>query len=227
MIHTISELVAVVNQLRASRSRVIIGIVGEPGSGKSTFTDAISHRLGCQSATIPMDGFHLSNRQLHRLNRAERKGAPDTFDVAGYVNLLRRLRDPSEEIVYAPDYVRDFEEPIAGSIAVPSEVPVVFTEGNYLLYADHQWDRVAPLLDQAWYLESDADRRIERLIRRHEQFGKSPAAAVMWATGSDEQNARIVRGTRTVADLEIDGDSLGIEIPGPAPLSTVTDHTLD
>lgn len=188
MIRSIDELVAVVNRLQAKRSRVIIGIVGEPGSGKSTVSQAIASRFD-SSAIIPMDGFHLSNRQLSLLGRAERKGAPDTFDVAGYVNLLARLRDPREHVVYAPDYIRDYEEPIAGSIAVPADVSPVFTEGNYLLHTEAEWAGVAPLLDHIWFLNSDSDRRIERLTLRHERFGKSRQDAAAWATGSDEDNA--------------------------------------
>lgn len=214
MIRSIDELVAVVNQLQGRRSRVIIGVVGEPGSGKSTVVQAIARRFD-SSAIIPMDGFHLSQRQLDRLGRANRKGAPDTFDVAGYVNLLARLRDPREQVVYAPDYTRDYEEPIAGSIAVASDVPVVFTEGNYLLHTEPEWSAVAPLLDQTWYLNSDHGRRIERLTRRHEEFGKSREDAAAWATGSDEENAEVVRRTRASADLQIDGDRLDIDTTVP------------
>lgn len=210
MIRSIDELVAVVNRLQAKRSRVIIGIVGEPGSGKSTVAQAIARRFE-SSVIIPMDGFHLSNRQLNLLGRADRKGAPDTFDVAGYVNLLARLRDPSEHVVYAPDYTRDYEEPIAGSIAVPAGVSPVFTEGNYLLHTDPGWSAVASHLDHIWYLNSDSGRRIERLKSRHEQFGKSREDAALWATGSDEDNARVVRRRRDAADLQIDGDNLDVD----------------
>ncbi|CAN5424025.1 nucleoside/nucleotide kinase family protein [soil metagenome] len=208
MVATIDELVAVVSQLLARRSRVIVGIVGEPGSGKSTVAEAISDQVDCRSVIVPMDGFHLSNRELKRLGRSERKGAPDTFDVAGYVNLLRRLRDVDDDVVYAPEYVRDLEEPIGGAIAVSSDIPVVFTEGNYLLHSEHGWDAVAPLLDGVWYLDSEPQRRVQRLIRRHERFGKTSDDAIAWATGSDERNASVVRRTRPAANLWIDGDAL-------------------
>lgn len=199
----IENLVAVINDLRSTRTRVLVGIVGEPGSGKSTLAGAIARQLDCSSAIVPMDGFHLANSELKRLGRADRKGAPDTFDVAGYVNLLHRLRHPAEGVTYAPDYVRSIEEPIAGAVAVPSEVCVVFTEGNYLLHTSDGWDAVRPLLDQVWYLDRDSAGRIEQLVRRHVRFGKTEQEAVEWATGSDELNARLVRDTRCDADLVI------------------------
>jgi pantothenate kinase len=206
MISTTSHLVSIIDDLRSRQTRVIVGIVGEPGSGKSTVTNTLVQQLDCESAVVPMDGFHLASAELIRLGRAERKGAPDTFDVAGYVNLLNRLRHPQGPVTYAPDYVRAIEEPIAGSIPVPADVPVIITEGNYLLHAGDGWGAVKPHLDVVAYLDCDPEQRIERLIRRHQLFGKAPDQAVIWATGSDERNAELVRNTRDAADLVIVDD---------------------
>jgi pantothenate kinase len=204
MITDTADLLGHVARVRAGRERVIIGLVGEPGSGKSTVADAIIDRLGANALTVPMDGFHLANRELQRLGRADRKGAIDTFDGHGYLNLMRRLRDQSESVVYAPDYVRDVEEGIAGSIAVPSDVPVIITEGNYLLAAAEPWSRLRGLLDEIWYLETPHDVRLERLIKRHIRFGKSADRAREWALGPDEANAQFIRGTREFADQTVD-----------------------
>lgn len=148
-----------------------------------------------------MDGFHLAGAELERLGRRERKGAPDTFDAAGYVVLLARLRDPSEELVYAPDFRREIEEPIASAVAVPRGVPLVLTEGNYLLVDEGPWARVRPLLDEVWYVEADEQTRIERLIARHVEHGRPPQAARAWVLGSDQRNAELVAATRRRADL--------------------------
>lgn len=210
----VDDLVRCVRRLQVGRDRVLVGIVGEPGSGKSTVAEAVATRLGGDVAVVPMDGFHLANRELARLGRLERKGAPDTFDVAGYLSLLGRLRSRADEVVYAPDYLREFEEAVAGSIAVTAEVPVVLTEGNYLLSRAGGWSQVAPLLDEVWYLDTEPARRVERLVARHVAFGKDAASARRWAEGSDEDNAAVVRGSRDYADRVIDGERLDLPLRG-------------
>ena len=114
--------------------RKILGLVGPPGCGKSTIAAALLELLGERAVAVPMDGYHLANVELARLGRAQRKGAEDTFDSAGYVSLLRRLRTQSaDEVVYAPEFRREIEEPIANAIPVFPQTPLVVTEGNLLL----------------------------------------------------------------------------------------------
>src|SRR3954449_10686167 len=177
-------------------TRRILGIAGPPGGGKSTVARAVVAELGDAARLVPMDGFHLAQAELVRLGRRDRMGAPDTFDSAGYVALLRRLRGP-EPVVYAPEFRREIEEPIAGAIAIPREVPLVVTEGNYLLL----WPEVRPLLDEAWYVETDEELRVQRLIQRHIQFGKTPEYARAWVMRSDERNAALVAETAASADV--------------------------
>jgi pantothenate kinase len=147
-----------------------------------------------------MDGYHLANEVLLDLGRRDRKGAPDTFDAAGYVALLERLRDQRDDVVYAPRFLREIEEPIANSIAVHRSTPLIITEGNYLLVGDGDFGRVRPLLDEAWFLVPDDAVRQERLIKRHMAYGKDPEAAREWALGTDEANARLVAATAVHAD---------------------------
>jgi len=150
-----------------------------------------------------MDGFHLANHELIRLGRRDRKGAVDTFDAAGFVHLLQRLHATEDEVVYAPSFVREIEEPIAGSIPVPADVPLVVTEGNYLLVAEGAWNHVRRFLDEAWYVEIDEPVRIERLVARHAAFGKPAEDARRWALGSDQVNATLVAATRCRADVVV------------------------
>ncbi|MDE2397330.1 MAG: nucleoside/nucleotide kinase family protein [Burkholderiales bacterium] len=177
--------------------RVMLGLVGAPGAGKSTLAEALRREFEAIAQIVPMDGFHLANVQLRRLGRAERKGAPDTFDAAGYVELLRRLRrQQAGETVYAPEFRREIEEPIAGAIAIEAETRLLIAEGNYLLLDQGAWSPVAGLLDEVWYLDIDDAFRRERLIGRHCQFGRSLEAATEWVDRSDEANARVIAATR-------------------------------
>jgi pantothenate kinase len=179
--------------------RRILGIAGPPGGGKSTVAREVVAELGELARLVPMDGFHLAQAELVRLGRRDRMGAPDTFDAAGYAALLARLRG-DEPVVYAPEFRREIEEPIAGAIAVPRHVPLIVTEGNYLLLDDERWRAVKPLLDETWYVETDDQLRVERLIQRHIEFGKTPEYARAWVMRSDERNAELVATTASSAD---------------------------
>jgi pantothenate kinase len=190
--------------LLASGQRKLLGLVGAPGAGKSTLASALLRAAGADRAqVVPMDGFHLSNAELQRLGRAGRKGAPDTFDSAGYVALLQRLRGqgPTDPIVYAPEFRREIEEPIAGAIAVLPTTQLVITEGNYLLHDAGPWAGAAGMLDEVWYVDIDDAVREERLLKRHQQFGRSPEAAREWVAGTDAPNARLIAATRVRADF--------------------------
>ena len=190
-------------RLVGTGQRQLLGITGAPGAGKSTVAERVVAALGTDAVLVPMDGFHLADAELERLGRRDRKGAPDTFDAAGYVSLLRRLRDAGPDTVYAPVFDRGLEAAIAGSIAVPPSTALVVTEGNYLLLDEEPWRQVRPLLDEAWFVAVDPALRVERLIARHVAHGRSPAAAMEWVLRSDEANAALVERTRELADLVV------------------------
>ncbi|MET8308906.1 nucleoside/nucleotide kinase family protein [Micromonospora sp. NPDC005173] len=200
---SVDELVARARALAEAGPRQLLGITGAPGAGKSTLAEQIVAEIGPTARLVPMDGFHLAQAQLVRLGRADRKGAVDTFDANGYVSLLRRLRRLEPTSVYAPEFRRELEEPIAGAIEVPPSVRLVVTEGNYLLLPDFPWQEIRSLLHEAWFLDLDAEVRLRRLTARHEAFGRSPEQARAWALGSDEVNAALVTGTAGVADLVV------------------------
>ncbi|MEV4385735.1 nucleoside/nucleotide kinase family protein [Micromonospora sp. NPDC049580] len=199
----VEELVARARSLADAGPRQLLGITGAPGAGKSTLAERIVAEVGPSARLVPMDGFHLAQSQLVRLGRADRKGAIDTFDANGYVSLLRRLRRLEPTSVYAPEFRREIEEPVAGAIEVPPSVRLVVTEGNYLLVPDFPWQEVRTLLHEVWFLDLDVELRQRRLTARHEAYGRSPEQARAWALGSDEANAARVTPTADRADLVI------------------------
>lgn len=202
--------------LAATGGRVIIGIAGCPGAGKSTAAAWLARALnaaGRPAVQVPMDGFHLANAELVRLGKRGRKGAIDTFDGWGYRALLERIAADRGTVVYAPEFDRRVEEPVAGAIAVPPETEVVVTEGNYLLDDEGPWPGVRAALTEAWYCETPEPLRLARLVARHERFGKSPEKARVWAAEVDERNAERIRASRHRADLVIDFEALHIGGP--------------
>ena len=191
--------------LLAAGGRRVLGIAAPPGAGKSTLAAQLLQALGAQAQVVPMDGFHLANSQLQRLGRAGRKGAEDTFDAAGYVHLLRRIREQQPgETIYAPQFRREIEEGIAGAVAVHSDTRLIITEGNYLLLDSAPWNAVRSLLDEAWYLALDDTERQRRLLERHMRFGRERADALHWIAITDEPNARLVAASKHRADWTIE-----------------------
>lgn len=209
---TFDDLVHRARTLPQGGRRAILGIAGSPGAGKSTLAEHLVRELNGAGdpwvAHVPMDGFHLADAELERLGRRDRKGAPDTFDAAGYAALLRRLHDEPGDVVYAPGFERVLEQPVAGAIPVPPTARLVITEGNYLLLDTGAWARVRSLLDEVWFCELSERERVRRLVARHEQFGKTHAEAVAWVARSDERNAELVAATRGRADLIVPGAAL-------------------
>lgn len=205
------QLVERATALAGQGRRALLGITGAPGAGKSTLAERLVEELGERTAVfVPMDGFHLANRELVLLDRLDRKGAHDTFDGWGYASLLRRLRDQrvraeqgDEGIVYAPQFRRDLEEPVGSAIPVRPEVPLVVTEGNYLLLEGAAWMHARETIDEVWFLAPDESQRLAQLIARHERYGRSPEEAKARSLGSDQRNAELIGATASRADLVV------------------------
>jgi pantothenate kinase len=197
-------LLRIKESLNRSTDRYLIGIVGKPGAGKSTLSAYLLEQLHSSEVTVvPMDGYHLSNAVLQELGRADRKGAPDTFDIAGFASLLQRIRNEKSADVYYPVFDRSIEESIAAQGVVTKETKVVIVEGNYLLHDSGGWEVISELLDELWFIDVDDEKRLERLIARHIAYGKSPADAESWSRGSDEVNARTIATGRSRAHAVI------------------------
>lgn len=209
-------VLAAAEALTAGPARRLLGIVGAPAAGKSTLAAALAGALGRHAASVPMDGFHLSQHQLETLGRAERKGAPDTFDGDGYRALLARIRTAAArgEIVYAPGFYREIEEPIAASLAVAPDTPLVITEGNYLLLEDQPWPTVAAELDAIWYLDVEPARREDWLLARHMRFGRNEADARAWIATTDRPNAERIVASAPRADRVLHWDGNCVRFAG-------------
>lgn len=197
------QLVARAKQLTVRSSRSVLGIAGQPGAGKTTLAQRLVAAVGSAACLVGMDGFHLSQAVLAQLGRQERKGAIDTFDGVGFVALMRRLRTPAHDVVYAPEFRREIEEPIAGAVAVRPEIQLVVVEGNYLLVPEPPWESLRELMDEVWYCEAPEDVRVAGLIARHRLYGRSEDEARAWTLGPDQRNAELIATTRRFADLVV------------------------
>jgi pantothenate kinase len=223
---TLAELVDRALSRVSDRRRSILGVTGPPGAGKTTFVatllDALRSRTSSAElpdgsfAHVPMDGFHLADVQLDRLGARQRKGAPDTFDSAGYLSVLRRIKQDTAVVVYAPAFERSLEQPVAAAIAVTPEARLIVTEGNYLLLPDGDWPAIRGLMDEVWYVDVDEVERTRRLIDRHVRFGKSRDQATAWVHGPDRANALLVAATRDRADLVFSLADIGTDGPPKA-----------
>lgn len=187
----------------------VLGLCGPPGTGKSTVASMVAELLQARGIPVAglaaMDGFHLSNTVLEDLGEAEHKGAPSTFDVWGYVALLRRAREqtgPAAHTVYAPAYRRDLHEPVAASTVVSSG-GIVITEGNYLALDLEGWREVRPLVDLLVHVDTPRAELLRRLVARQVAFGRDHVDAAHWVRTVDAANIDLVETGRVRADAVV------------------------
>jgi pantothenate kinase len=195
-------------------ARVMLGIAGSPGSGKTTLAIALVEELNRRqpgsAAHLPMDGFHLANSTLVRLGLHDRKGAIETFDGWGFLALLDRLRTERGHTVYAPSFHRVVDEGVAGEIAIEDSMRFVVVEGNYLLVDRQPWSDVRSRFDELWFCTTPEDERLARLVDRHTRHGRTPEAALAWATEVDGTNAVLIERSSTRADLVVSGETFEV-----------------
>ena len=195
------EAVADLIRLRAGQGRFLTALAGPPGAGKSTLAAAVVAALGPGAKAVPMDGFHYDDAVLVARGARDRKGAPDTFDVQGFLHLLRRLR--VEDEVAIPLFDRDLEISRAGADVVTAADRLLVVEGNYLLLKEEPWVQAAPLFDLTVWIdvpEAELDRRLQA---RWAHYGKTPEAARAWIDGNDMPNIRRVTQGSRAADVVV------------------------
>ncbi len=165
-------------------------------------TDLSRKGRGRFASLLPMDGFHLANAELDRLNLRRVKGSPPTYHVESFIALLGILRGESQTIL-APKYSRELHEPVADAIAISPDTKLVIVEGNYLLLDTPPWDRVKGLLDEVWYVDVPEEVCMDRVRQRHIRGGSPPELAARKIETNDRPNYRTIAATKQRADRVI------------------------
>ncbi|MCB2134725.1 MAG: sugar transporter [Rhodobacteraceae bacterium] len=193
---------AVRHILALPEGRKLIAIAGPPAGGKSWLAEKVARRLvalGHTATVVPMDGFHLDNERLSETGLLARKGAPETFDAAGFVALVRGLKSGRDMTV--PLFDRAADRVLPDADKVPADCRFVVVEGNYLLFDEDPWNQLAALWDISFFLDVPVAELRKRLVRRWRRHGLDAAAAEARADENDLPNALRVMKTRKAADL--------------------------
>ncbi|UDF31241.1 UNVERIFIED_ORG: nucleoside triphosphate hydrolase [Roseateles sp. XES5] len=200
---------AIANDLQrcaANARRFMIGIAGPPGAGKSTLVEALRETLlarGERAEILPMDGFHMDNGILAERGLLPRKGAPESFDGRGFVDIVAALKRAEGEVL-VPVFDRTREIAINAARAIPEETRFILAEGNYLLFRDTPWDRLDGLFDFTIFVGPPYAVLEERLRRRWLQYAL-PEDQIHWKLyGNDLPNGKRILDNSRPADLTID-----------------------
>jgi pantothenate kinase len=198
---SLDDLADLIRARAEGADRFVVAIAGPPGAGKSTLSQALAARLPpTETAVLQADGFHFDNDLLVRLGRRDRKGAPDTFDVAGLDGLLGRIR-AREAAVVAPVFDRTLDVARAGALVIGTEIRLVLVEGNYLLLTRGPWAALRPRFDLTLRIDVPRAELERRLLARWHDLGWSPEAARAWVDGNDLPNVDTVLAESGPADL--------------------------
>jgi pantothenate kinase len=187
------------------RKRYIVAIAGPPGAGKSTFSQALLLLLkekSIQAKIISMDGFHLDNSILADRNLLDRKGAPATFDTAGFIHLMNRLTNFEDDVVI-PEFDRNKDLSIAGSSIISTKDKVLIVEGNYLLIEEEPWTKLKKTWDQTIFINPGIDTLEQRLLNRWLRYGLDTQDAKKRTLSNDLPNARYVLEKSSDSDIQI------------------------
>lgn len=205
---TVDDLVALIAG-QGGTGRTIVALAGPPGAGKSTLADrlvqGVNEAAPGTAAVLPMDGYHFDDRVLAARGSRERKGAPDTFDIAGFHHMLRRLKRNEEPEIAVPVFDRDLEIARAGAAIVPCGVRRLIVEGNYLLLDRPGWSDLAALYDMTVMIEVPDDVLRRRLASRWQGYGLAPDAVEAKVEGNDLANGRFVIASSIDADYVVEG----------------------
>ena len=198
----ISALAALLKRKASRKTRFMIGIAGPPASGKSTLAEQLREALGENAVVVPMDGFHFDDAILNARGHRTRKGAPHTYDVAGFEVLLKRIQAREPDIAI-PVFDRSLELSRNAADIVSKEAKFILVEGNYLLLKLAPWKRLSPLFDFTLYIDVPEEELIRRLKQRWHEHGFDEAYAKNWIAGNDLPNIREIQTNSSKADLVV------------------------
>lgn len=188
-------------------ARRVVAIAGAPGSGKSTFAEALGQNLNTASpgiaAVLGMDGFHFDDRVLIARGHRERKGAPHTFDTGGLDALLGRLRADAGTDIAIPVFDRDLEIARAGAAIVPGSVRLIVFEGNYLLLDDPAWQPLRRHFDLSVMLDVPREVIVQRLTARWQGYDYTLEQLRTKLDSNDLPNADLVLTHSVAADVVV------------------------
>ena len=196
---TPERLADLIKARATGQGRFLTALAGPPGAGKSTLAQAVVHALGQGARVVPMDGFHYDDAVLLARGLRARKGAPETFDVQGFLHLMQRLR--TEEEVAIPVFDRNMELSRAAADVVTSDDRFLVVEGNYLLLDEAPWSRLADAFDLTVWIDVPEAELTRRLMQRWADHGKTPEQARAWIEGNDLPNIRRALSGSRPADV--------------------------
>ena len=200
---TPADLADLIRQKAKGQGRFLVALAGPPAAGKSTLAAKLVTALGQGAKAVPMDGFHYDDAVLIARGARGRKGAPDTFDVQGFLHLLRRLRHEAE--VAIPLFDRALEISRAGADVIGPDDQILVVEGNYLLFQQSPWPEAAALFDLTVWIDVPLPELERRLLDRWAGYGKSETEARAWIAGNDLPNIRAVIAGSAPADVVLAG----------------------
>lgn len=199
----IASIAAAIFKRAAKSERFIVAIAGPPGSGKSTLAERLYEVLPEDtSAVVPMDGFHFDDIILNSRGLRPRKGAPETFDYAGFAALLKRIRAREPDIAI-PVFDRSMELSRAGAAIIGPGAKFILVEGNYLLLDEEPWSALSGLFDFSIFVDVPRFELERRLMQRWRDHGKSDDDARAWIASNDLPNIERVLARRRKADLVV------------------------
>ena len=199
----LASLVSAIVEKSAEASRFMVAITGAPGSGKSTLAHNLRGELeglGQSAIIVPMDGFHFDDSVLNARGHRPRKGAPFTFDAAGFEVILKRIR-VSAPGVAIPVFDRTMELARAGADMVEAETRIILVEGNYLLLREAPWSRLKTLFDLTVFIDVPRAELQRRLVQRWLDHGFDLEYAHNWIASNDLLNIDTVIGGSAAADV--------------------------
>lgn len=200
----VARLASIVAE-RGRESRSITAIAGPPGAGKSTLADELATMLNAgepgSAAVFPMDGYHYDDLVLVPRGLRPRKGAPETFDVAGFACMLARLRENAEAEIAVPVFDRSIEIARAGARMIPRSVRHLIVEGNYILLDSGDWRSLHRHYDTTVMIDVAEEELRRRLTERWKDLDAEAFAFKM--DGNDMPNGRLVRVGSIAPEFEI------------------------